>query len=152
VLVGWLCTQPSPHSSFDEEVAVLNAAFGSLQPDGQGQVYVLGEQDHGLQWHVYVAGRTGAPEPTFNLEMCMTELSEDACQAFFRNDKFVSSHQTTMDTGIVNLLPGADIDDYVFEPCGYSMVRRTCLHACVCEHRGQQQPHLACDQLVKDWH
>lgn len=113
--------QPAPHGNFDAEAAYLNTHFGHLEETGQGQAYVLGEQDQGLQWHVYVAGRMTAPVATFNLEMCMTELDEVKAQAFFRNDKFISSARTTQDTGIADLLPGAAIDDYVFEPCGYSM-------------------------------
>lgn len=31
------------------------------------------------------------------------------------------SFQVTSETGIRSLVPAADIDDYVFEPCGYSM-------------------------------
>jgi ornithine decarboxylase/S-adenosylmethionine decarboxylase len=31
------------------------------------------------------------------------------------------SLQVTTETGIRRLVPAADIDDYVFEPCGYSM-------------------------------
>lgn len=113
--------QPAPYCvGFEEEAAFLNQHFGHLQADG-GQAYILGEPSQGLQWHVYVAGRSASPVPTYNLEMCMTELDEAACQAFFRTEKFVSSHHTTEATGIVNLLPGALIDDYVFEPCGYSM-------------------------------
>ena len=34
---------------------------------------------------------------------------------------FVSAQHTTRSSGIQALLPGAAIDDYVFEPCGYSM-------------------------------
>lgn len=110
--------QPAPYSSgFEEEVALLNLHFGGLG----AAAYVLGEETHGLQWHVYVAGRTSSPVPTFNVELCMTDLDEVACQNFFRTDKFVSSAQTTKDTGIALLLPNALIDDYVFEPCGYSM-------------------------------
>lgn len=113
--------QPAPYSAgFEEEVAFLNQHFGHLQPEG-GQAYVLGETYQGLQWHVYVTGRSVSPVPTYNVELCMTELDEEACQAFFRTEKFVSSVHTTEETGIINLLPGALIDDYVFEPCGYSM-------------------------------
>lgn len=38
-----------------------------------------------------------------------------------RTESFVSAAQTTLDSGIMLLKPKADIDDYVFEPCGYSM-------------------------------
>ena len=40
---------------------------------------------------------------------------------FVRTPDFVSAAATTMTSGIRALLPGAAIDDYVFEPCGYSM-------------------------------
>ncbi len=38
-----------------------------------------------------------------------------------RTEKFVSAEQTTKDSGILHIKPKAIIDDYVFEPCGYSM-------------------------------
>jgi S-adenosylmethionine/arginine decarboxylase-like enzyme len=84
---------------------------------------VLGEQCDGLQWHVYVAQRAdaGLRKPTFNIEISMTELGQQAARQFYRGENFVSAEQTTRDTGIVQLKPGAIIDDYVFEPCGYSM-------------------------------
>jgi S-adenosylmethionine decarboxylase proenzyme len=113
--------QPFPHSGFEDEVLFLDQHFGSLDPEGR-QAYVLGEEEQGLQWHVYVAGRHTAPkEPTFNLEVCCTELGPAEARQFFRTEAFVSSAQTTIDTGIVHLKPGAILDDYVFEPCGYSM-------------------------------
>lgn len=116
--------QHFPHTSFDDEVQFLDKYFGEIDPAGR-QAYVLGEAFHGLQWHMYVAGRpvstSGERKHTFNLEVCMTELGEEAARQFFRTEQFVSSEQTTRDTGIVHLKPGAVIDDYVFEPCGYSM-------------------------------
>lgn len=106
-------------------MAFLDDYFGHMDV-GDRQNYVLGEQFHGLQWHVYIAGRKDIQNPaehkaTFNLELCMTELDAVAAEQFFRNDKFVSAAQTTADTGIVHLKPNCVIDDYVFEPCGYSM-------------------------------
>lgn len=47
-------------------------------------------------------------------------VSEQAAQ-FARDSNFISARHTTIDTGIADLLPAADIDEYVFEPCGYSM-------------------------------
>lgn len=113
--------QPAPYTDFKDEVAHLDEYFKELAPEG-GQPYVLGDNFHGLQWHVYIAGRAPVIEhPTFNLEICMTQLDEEAALQFFRTGLFVSSAQTTKDTGIADLLPNAAIDDYVFEPCGYSM-------------------------------
>eukprot|EP00199_Chlamydomonas_sp_CCMP681_P001694 CAMPEP_0119106260 /NCGR_PEP_ID=MMETSP1180-20130426/3998_1 /TAXON_ID=3052 ORGANISM="Chlamydomonas cf sp, Strain CCMP681" /NCGR_SAMPLE_ID=MMETSP1180 /ASSEMBLY_ACC=CAM_ASM_000741 /LENGTH=378 /DNA_ID=CAMNT_0007091551 /DNA_START=272 /DNA_END=1408 /DNA_ORIENTATION=+ len=112
--------QPKLYHNFEDECSLLDNLFGHLQA-GNGQQYVLGRPCEGLQWHVYVAGHVSAPMPTFNLELCMTKLGAKQCRQFFREGGFVSSAQTTEDTGIAKLLPGADMDDYVFEPCGYSM-------------------------------
>lgn len=117
--------QHFPHTSFDDETAFLRQYFGHLGTGGSA--YTLGDKFHGLQWHVYVADAEGtqytAPgrRPTFNLEVIMTELDPAAAQQFFRTDKFVSAARTTLDSGIAGLVPGAVVDDYVFDPCGYSM-------------------------------
>jgi ornithine decarboxylase len=91
---------------------------------------VLGDALNGLQWHVYVAGAAAAaappagappPRPLHTLEICMTGLHPDKAAQFVRSDAFVSSQHTTAASGIASLVPGHAIDDYVFEPCGYSM-------------------------------
>ena len=90
---------------------------------------------NGLQWHVFVVDALGAVyddhlshyphlcpvKPTHKLEVCMTDLGKEAAHQFFRNEDFVSAEHTTTTSGIRALVPGLDIDDYVFEPCGYSM-------------------------------
>ena len=40
---------------------------------------------------------------------------------FHRGSSFVSAAASTEESGIRLLFPNAGIDDYVFEPCGYSM-------------------------------
>lgn len=116
--------QPFPYTAYEHEVGFLDEHFGSISPNGS-TAFVLGEPFQGLQWHVYLADDMRALEPaykpTYNFEVCMTELGAEAAQQFFRSEKFVSSEQTTKDTGIIALKPAALIDDYVFEPCGYSM-------------------------------
>jgi hypothetical protein len=59
---------------------------------------------------------------TCTLELCMTELDEGAAQQFVRTESFISSCHTTSATGISCLVPSAEIDDYVFEPCGCAFV------------------------------
>ncbi|GLC45172.1 hypothetical protein PLESTB_000427700 [Pleodorina starrii] len=116
--------QPFPYTAFEHEVGFLDEHFGAMCANG-GTAFVLGEPYQGLQWHVYLADDMRPLEPsfkpTYNLEVCMTELGNEAAQQFFRNERFVSAEQTTKDTGIAALKPRAQIDDYVFEPCGYSM-------------------------------
>ena len=51
----------------------------------------------------------------------MTDLHRDSAAHFVRSESFISAERTTKDSGLRALLPDADMDDYVFEPCGYSM-------------------------------
>lgn len=120
-----LCTQPEVYQNFDHEVDFLRQHFGNLG-DG-GNSHVLGDPSCGLQWHVYVADAeptvhkpTAAPA-VYSLEVCMTELCQEKAVQFFRGDHFISAQHTSTSSGIQALLPNANIDDYVFEPCGYSM-------------------------------
>ncbi|PNH10116.1 S-adenosylmethionine decarboxylase proenzyme [Tetrabaena socialis] len=116
--------QPFPYTAFEHEVGFLDGHFGPMCANG-GTAFVLGEPYQGLQWHVYLADDmqplAAGFKPTYNLEFCMTDLGADAAAQFFRTDKFVSAEATTAETGIAALKPGAAVDDYVFEPCGYSM-------------------------------
>ncbi|KAL4419048.1 hypothetical protein ABPG77_011030 [Micractinium sp. CCAP 211/92] len=114
--------QPAPHTSFEQECDTLKAAFKGL---GSTSAYVLGDGLNGLQWHVFVAGAEAAhptaEQPLYTLEVCMTGLCPAKAAQFFRSEGYVSAQHTTRTSGIQALVPGADIDDYVFEPCGYSM-------------------------------
>eukprot|EP00775_Hariotina_reticulata_P009401 gene9401-9565_t len=119
--------QPFPHTSFEHEAYFLRQHFGHM--GNGGSAYVLGDMFNGLQWHVYVADAAGAvyvdqlhpvAKPTHKLEVCMTDLGKQQARAFFR-DPAKTAAQVTSETGIRSLVPAADIDDYVFEPCGYSM-------------------------------
>ena len=76
------------------------------------------------------AGEDGGPghapfralvEPTVSMEVCMTHLDTAHAKHFVRGDDFISSRHTTEASGIAGVFPDMDIDDYVFEPCGYSM-------------------------------
>lgn len=51
----------------------------------------------------------------------MTGLATNKAAQFVRGDNFKSSQAVTESSGIRALLPASRIDDYVFEPCGYSM-------------------------------
>ena len=115
--------QPKLHASFDDETEFLEQYFGSL--GNGGSAYILGSKLKGVQWHVYVSGDACPVQdavPNASLEVCMTQLSRAHCEEhFYRTEKFVSSAQTTTDSGIRSIFEDFDIDDYVFEPCGYSM-------------------------------
>jgi len=62
-----------------------------------------------------------APKHTFTFEVCMTELAEEKCKNFFHGVAGETAAQVTVATGIRAMFPDALIDDFQFEPCGYSM-------------------------------
>ena len=121
--------QPETYQRFDRECSLLQQMFDVYHHMDVTSAYVLGDALNGLQWHVFVAGgmprqMSNAYQPnktTKTLEIAMTGLSQEKARQFFRNDSFVSSQMTTMTSGISSIVPNHAIDDYVFEPCGYSM-------------------------------
>lgn len=127
--------QPEVYHRFEDECAELRKTFGSL---GVRSAHVLGDSMNGdLQWHVFVAGEevegcvggtavaapataTPATAKVNTLEIAMTGLHVESAAQFFKENS-VSPQMTTRSTGISSIVPQHAIDDYVFEPCGYSM-------------------------------
>jgi len=115
-----------PHASFDQERDYLSSTFGSVEsrvigsPDGQCW-YALCSQQSSLQ---------GVPpmrrEGDDIFEMAMEDLAPQVCEQFhdasFPNlsGRALAQHMTET-SGIGALLPDVIIDDWAFEPCGYSM-------------------------------
>jgi S-adenosylmethionine decarboxylase len=108
-----------PHSSFKDECAFLDQYF-------QGSGYQLGKAN-GDHWFTYITDTSSSVEetatPDQTLEILMSELDPKRMLQFYKqgNKDFVSSRTTTEASGIADLFPGAIIDDYMFDPCGYSM-------------------------------
>jgi len=106
-----------PHNSFDDEVNYLNKYF-------KGQGYTLGECIQKDQWFLYIADFRSADriesahQQVF--EVMMHDLDHDVMQNFYYKEG-VTAKMTTQASGISTLLPGSVIDDFQFEPCGYSM-------------------------------
>lgn len=151
--------QPAPHTSFTDEIDTLKKYFADITRSCNA--YVMGDNCRGLQWHVFVAGSKPRLQNDLSLEVCMTGLSQSAAEHFVKDKKFVSSWKTTCDSGISDLLPGADIDDFVFWPCGYSMnglldggfitihvtPEESCSYASV-EFTGFQTKHIQLDKVM----
>ena len=111
--------QPETYQKFENECAILKNTFNFLDVSS---AYVLGDALGGLQWHVFVAGKKSVSvDPVKTLEVCMIGLAEEKCAQFFRDDTFISSQYISAKSGITSVVPSHAIDDYVFEPCGYSM-------------------------------
>ncbi|GAB1869682.1 S-adenosylmethionine decarboxylase proenzyme [Camponotus japonicus] len=109
--------QISPHQTFEEEVALLDSLF----PDGEA--YCMGSPETDC-WYLYTLIRDkplqDPPEPDQTLEILMTQLDPDVMSIFTR-DVCSSADEATVKSGIDKLIPNMIIDDFLFEPCGYSM-------------------------------
>lgn len=112
--------QPYPHRTFSEEVALLDDYFGNL---GAGsRAYVMGSMTKSQNWHVYssCAILEDHPDSVYTLEMCMTGLDKNLASVFYKTQS-CSAAEMTNRSGIRQILPQSDIDDFEFDPCGYSM-------------------------------
>jgi len=58
--------------------------------------------------------------PDFTLEILMTNLDQTVMKQFYKQDG-VTAKQITKSSGIAAIFPDAMIDDYLFDPLGYSM-------------------------------
>lgn len=105
-----------PHNNFDDEVHFLNKLFA-------GVGFVLGPVNKD-NWHVYIADfRTPkAVESSTSqvFEVMMHDLDHEKMKQFYKQEG-VTARDTTNSSGIAKLLPGSIIDEFQFEPCGYSM-------------------------------
>ncbi|XP_030381174.1 S-adenosylmethionine decarboxylase proenzyme [Scaptodrosophila lebanonensis] len=114
--------QLSPHRGFCEEVTYLDSIF----PEGRS--YCLGSINQEC-WYLYTFSKSEAinikegPEkadPDQTIEILMQNLDPNK-MTIFTKDKFSEAHEATSNSGIDQILPDMDIDDFLFEPCGYSM-------------------------------
>ena len=97
-----------------------------------GEAYCLGSED-GECWYLYTLNRekTSAQisgnggllverEPDQTIEIMMTHLDPEVMSIFTR-DVCSTAAEATRKSGIDQLIPTMLIDDFLFEPCGYSM-------------------------------
>ncbi|XP_015190918.1 PREDICTED: S-adenosylmethionine decarboxylase proenzyme isoform X2 [Polistes dominula] len=110
--------QISPHQAFTEEVTLLNTYFHD------GEVYCLGSTGNTDSWYLYTLNREKSlqekVEPDQTLEILMTHLDPNV-MAIFTRDVCSSAAEATQKSRIDKLIPNMTIDDFLFEPCGYSM-------------------------------
>lgn len=105
--------QLAPHSSFVSETAFLDKIFD------HGCAYKVG-RTNGSHYNMYNAeNRSSTPEHDATIEILMCELDPELMKKYFYKNSFSST--TSKECGIVDLLPGAIIDEFIFEPFGYSM-------------------------------
>ncbi|KAF5277459.1 hypothetical protein FQA39_LY18489 [Lamprigera yunnana] len=113
--------QIGPHQEFDQEVALLDAIF----PDGSA--YCLGTINKDC-WYLYtlnppkdqITNGLLELESDQTLEILMTDLDPNIMSIFTR-EECLNAAEATKKSGIDKIIPSMIIDDYLFEPCGYSM-------------------------------
>lgn len=105
-----------PHQSFRDEVKFLQKYF----PEGEGFVMGPITGDH---WYVFTAepklDRCLADSADRNLDMMMFGIDPEVAKLFYKND--LTPSEVTKKSGIASLMKDAIINDYLFEPCGYSL-------------------------------
>lgn len=105
--------QISPHTDFRLETEYLDGIFEG------GCAYKIGRVN-GAHYNFYNAeNRSSCPEPDATIEVLMSDLDQDIMRKLFYKDTFTP--QTSKECGIHDLLPGALIDEFIFDPYGYSM-------------------------------
>ena len=122
--------QAYPHQTFDQEHEYLERTLGGVVTS-----HVLGPSD-GRCWYVLSAGRV-APPPALPpadgpvdtddiFEIAMEGMAHHVCARYLQASHpglagaALASRMTAV-SGVGALLPGVTIDDWAFEPCGYSM-------------------------------
>lgn len=109
--------QVGPHRSWDEEVEYLDAHVQN------GEAFVAGEPDD--QWFLYLTPPAyDAPTHDDTIEILMTQLDRKAMLPFYQKPDEPSGvpggQRVDRDTGLETVYPKAQVDSYLFEPCGYS--------------------------------
>ncbi|KAK8392834.1 hypothetical protein O3P69_013102 [Scylla paramamosain] len=126
--------QVSPHRSFEEEASMLDQFFSG------GRAYCMGSFNRADCWYLYTVSpgrprylnnvaRHNLPhswvgkvhrEPDQTLEVLMMDLDPEKMKWFWK-DICPTAAEATKNSGIDRLIPDMVIDDYQFDPCGYSM-------------------------------
>jgi len=124
------------HSKFDHEVEFLDNIFDD------GSAYSLGTLDD--SWNIYITehktassdsededesapGESVELPPDFErdltLEILMHDLDPSAMIPFWKNEAagFATATDSTEKSGIADFFPGAQLDAFLFDPCGYSL-------------------------------
>lgn len=111
--------QLAPHTTFADESAALDTFFNN------GGAYVVGRINENHYNFYNAECRMARDDPAMlekdcTLEILMTGLNQDR-MAYYHWKSDVTTAQVREETGIAEFFPNAIIDDYMFEPFGYSL-------------------------------
>lgn len=106
--------QPSPHRCWGQEALRLRSLFQT------GSAYSLGPINRDC-WHFFTMdNRQGVWRPEQKLELMMTDLEQEKMEVFHQAVSR-DGPDARKRSGIDQLLPGMVMDDFLFQPFGYSM-------------------------------
>ncbi|XP_045475768.1 S-adenosylmethionine decarboxylase proenzyme [Harmonia axyridis] len=114
--------QMTPHKHFDQEVRLLDSIFQD------GAAYCLGAVNRDC-WYLYTLNSPvkmskrspiTAEEQDQTLEILMTDLDSEV-MSIFTKEECLNATEATKKSGIDKIIPNMVIDDFLFDPCGYSM-------------------------------
>lgn len=115
-----------PHKNFESEVQYLNNIFPKGSPHALGPdttngdyqlVYFTKNQNAGSIDNT----RSKSIEYQPTVEILMSHLDIESMSNFYRNEKFVDSKTTTIKVGLADIFPHMQTDEFMFDPCGYSV-------------------------------
>ncbi|XP_041355102.1 S-adenosylmethionine decarboxylase proenzyme-like [Gigantopelta aegis] len=101
------------HRTFENEVRHLDELFPN------GAAYTLGRVNRDC-WYLYTLDQEGVLMPDQTFEILMWDMCPDRMNIFSR-DVCTNGPEATKLSGICDIMPGAKIDDFLFDPHGYSM-------------------------------
>lgn len=106
--------QDKSHSSFDREIELLDSEFEL------GSAYCMGKMNRNC-WYLYTLHPLrGVTLPDQTLELIMIDL-DPKTMAIFTRACSSSAREATVKSGIDKLFHNMQVDDFLFDPCGYSM-------------------------------
>ncbi|XP_054163506.1 S-adenosylmethionine decarboxylase proenzyme-like [Oppia nitens] len=111
--------QDDSHRTFENEVEALDNLFED------GAAFCMGRINSDC-WNLYtlntpiIKSKSFIQSPDQTFEIIMQNLDQKVMQIFSR-DVCSSAKEATQKSGIDKILPGMIIDDFLFDPCGYSM-------------------------------
>ncbi|XP_050522573.1 S-adenosylmethionine decarboxylase proenzyme [Daktulosphaira vitifoliae] len=112
--------QKNTYQSFKLEIQALDIIF-----KGTGVARCMHSSKSGDSWFLYALHPVKCftkekQQSDQTLEILMTQLNPDVMQIFTK-EQSANATQATQNSGIAKLLPNMKIDDFLFDPCGYSM-------------------------------
>ncbi|XKL64691.1 hypothetical protein PGB90_004777 [Kerria lacca] len=115
--------QHNLYKDFKQEIAFLDNCFKN------GKGYCIENEND--RWYLYFLHSTNisdfqskfdgvSVEPDQTIEILMSDLDLKLMDNF-KKGRFFKANEVTKHCGIDKILPFMEIDDYLFDPCGYSM-------------------------------